>query len=47
VLAGLGSLAPYGPALGPTNLGQPLNIGTEIISGPYILLNNKNFCPKK
>jgi len=24
VLAGLGSLAPYGPALGLTDLGQPL-----------------------
>jgi len=24
VLAGLGYLAPYGPTLGPTDLGQPL-----------------------
>jgi len=26
VLAGLGSLVPYGPILGPTDLGQPLNV---------------------
>jgi len=26
VLAGLGSMAPYGPALGPTDLGQPFKI---------------------
>jgi len=30
VRTGLGSLTPYGPALGPTDLGQPLNIRAKI-----------------
>jgi len=43
VLADLGSLARYRPALGSTDLGQPLNIGAEIISGPYINYFHLNY----